>query len=102
MWRILDPLRVTRALLGGAPPPAGRLAVAVEGQGTLVLSSDGRQALVTQDADARPDVSLDPLTYTRTVLGFLPPQDVLGQGKAAELLAPWFPRPIGISRADEV
>lgn len=102
LWRVLDAPRVLEALLALDPPEDGRIVLAVEGQGTLVLEAEAGKVHVRRDEAAQADLTLDALSFTRVVLGQLPPQALLGQTDAARKLAAWFPRPIGICRADEV
>ncbi len=101
-WRVLDWPRVLEILLNACPPPDGRLTLRIGDEGTFLLACENGKVRVREVPDASPDVTADPLDLTRAALGFLPPRDVLGPCREADLLAPWFPRPIGICRADEV
>lgn len=104
-WHILDWPATVAALLkaraANGPLPDGRVVVAIKGGVNLALSICGDAAECAETRDPA-DVSVDPLTATRLLLGPLSPSRVMPLPRRAALLDAWCPLPLAWPTQDGV
>ena len=107
-WQVFDWPRVISALLAaraadpcGAPLADGRVALGIEGCGTVAVSVDGGE-VSCEPVEERPAVSCGHHLAHRLLFGPLPPSQSLRLRKEAAALESWCPLPLFWSRQDAV